>query len=110
MVEQNKNFLTCGFLVAGHATRPTWPPHQISSDKEVSVLPAMVVGMKACDNGRSTNSSDEFVVALVDIMLPQIVGEHNFSQLAVDPLSNTQTLQEHRTLQAFDINWLGAIS
>src|SRR5690606_1055419 len=58
--------------------------------------PATVIGAKTCDNGRSTNSSDEFVAALVDIMLLQIVGEQHFSQLAVDHMSNTQTLQGHQ--------------
>ena len=70
-----KKLLTYRFQVAGHATRSTQPPNQIASDKEVSVLPATVVGAETCDDWCSTNSCDQFIAALVDIVLLQIVRE-----------------------------------
>ena len=74
--------------MAGHATRPTRPPNEITSHKEVPIFPAAVVGTKAGDNRGSTYPSYQLIPPLVYIVLLQIIGEQHLSKLAVDPVSN----------------------
>ena len=82
--------------MAGHATRPMQPPHEVTSHKEVSIFPATVVGAQTGDNRGSTYPSYQLVSPLVHVVLLQVIREEHLAQFAVDPVLAAEALQRHQ--------------
>ena len=73
--------------------RPTRPIYELSLDKEKSILPISVIGMKASNYGHMTNPCDQLVSALVCVMLFQVIREQDLANLTLDPMMHTEAFQ-----------------
>ena len=90
--------------MTGCRPRPTRPIYKLSLDEEKFILPISVIGTKASNYEHTTYSRNQLIPALVGIMLLQEIGEHDFSNLTLDLMSNAEASRAIKIRQEFGIN------